>query len=67
MDQVEQLQYLWRIAGGDEVDQLCRDLRRIIEYIGILFNELVGEENIVLGSITYGLGSLLVTFPYVHQ
>ena len=31
------------------MDQLRGDLRRIIEYVGILFNEFIREENIVLG------------------
>ena len=67
MDQVEQLQYLRRIARGDEVDQLRWDLRRIIEHVGILLNKFIREENIVLRRITYGFGGLLVAFPNIHQ
>ena len=67
MNQVEHLQYLRRIARGDEVDQLRGDLRRVIEHVGILFNEFIREENVVLRGIADSLGGLLVAFPYVHQ
>ena len=67
MDQIEQLQHLRCIARGDEVDQLRGDLRRIVKYVGILLDKFIREENIVLRRITYGLGGLLVAFPYIHQ
>ena len=49
------------------MDQLRGDLRRIIEYVGILLNKFIREENIVLRRITYSFGGLLVAFPYIHQ
>ena len=63
VDEREHVRRLILVAGGDKVQQLRRNLDGVVPALRVFADEIVGEEDMVLGGVTGGGARLLVAFP----